>query len=119
MQFRGSGFNFLNHPLTSFNNQDLGTLNLTAGDCSTCQYTSLSQALQNATITNASSFGYTSYRERREDCGARLQVQLLASRRGRTALPPHLRTEQSGETGNDENGNGNKRDAAGCRLVEA
>jgi hypothetical protein len=62
MQFRGSGFNFLNHPLTSFNNQNLGTLYLTAGDCTTCKYTSLSQALQNAAITNGSSFGYTSYK---------------------------------------------------------
>ena len=32
------------------------------------------------------------------------------------ALPPHLRTEQSGETGNDENRNGNTRDAARCRI---
>lgn len=63
MQFRGSGFNFLNHPLTSFNNNNLGTMYLTAGaNCSTCKYTSLSQALQNATITNAGTFGYTSFK---------------------------------------------------------
>jgi hypothetical protein len=36
MQFRGSGFNFLNHPLTSFNNQNLDTLYLTAGNCTGC-----------------------------------------------------------------------------------
>ena len=70
MQFRGSGFNFLNHPLTSFNNNNLSTMSLTAGDCSlaaqaagTCPvYTSLSQALQNTFITNASNFGSTSYK---------------------------------------------------------
>jgi hypothetical protein len=63
MQFRGSGFNFLNHPLTSFNNNNLGTMYLTAGEsCKTCQYTTITQAMQNATITNASTFGYTSYK---------------------------------------------------------
>jgi hypothetical protein len=62
MQFRGSGFNFLNHPLISFNNQNLDTLYLTAGNCTGCQYTSLSQALQNAIITNSNTFGYTSFR---------------------------------------------------------
>ena len=70
MQFRGSGFNFLNHPLTSFNNNNLGTMYLTANDCSaaaqaagTCpQYSSLTQALQNVAITNAGTFGYTSFK---------------------------------------------------------
>ena len=62
MEFRGAGFNFLNHPLTSFNNNNLGSMSLAAGDCTTCTYTTLSQALQNATITNASTFGSTAFR---------------------------------------------------------
>lgn len=67
MQFRVSGFNFLNHPLTSFNNNDLGSLNLAAGDpCPTpanCPvYTTAAQALQNAGISNASNFGFTPYK---------------------------------------------------------
>jgi len=70
MQFRGSGFNFLNHPLTSFNNSNLGTMYLSANDCSTAaqaagtcpKYSSLSQALQNVAITNAGTFGYTSFK---------------------------------------------------------
>lgn len=71
IQLRGSGFNFLNHPLTSFSNNNLSTMSLQAGDCSatdqaanTCpQYTSLSQALENTSITNASNFGSTSYKD--------------------------------------------------------
>jgi len=62
MQFRVSGFNFLNHPITSFNNNSLGSLSLTAGDCSTCTYTTPSQALAGVQISNASSFGYTPFR---------------------------------------------------------
>jgi hypothetical protein len=62
MQFRISGFNFLNHPLTSFNNTNLGSLSLQAGDCTTCKYATLSDALQNATITNADTFGSTAFR---------------------------------------------------------
>ena len=70
VQFRGSGFNFLNHPLTSFNNSNLSTMYLTANDCSaadqaasTCpHYSSLSQALENTTITNTGTFGYTSFK---------------------------------------------------------
>jgi hypothetical protein len=62
MQFRLSGFNFLNHPLTSFNSNNLGNLNLTAGDCTTCTYTTPGQAIANATISNANVFGYTPFR---------------------------------------------------------
>jgi hypothetical protein len=62
MQFRVSGFNFLNHPLTSFNNNNLGSLSLSAGDCTTCTYTTPADALKGATITNASTFGSTSFR---------------------------------------------------------
>lgn len=63
IQLRASGFNFLNHPLTSFNNNNLGSLSLQIGDCTTCKYTTMSDALQNATITNADTFGATSYRD--------------------------------------------------------
>ncbi len=63
MEFRLAGFNFLNHPLTSFNNNNLGSMSLAAGDCLTCKYTTLSQALENATITNASTFGSTSFKD--------------------------------------------------------
>lgn len=62
MQFRVEGFNFLNHPLTSFNNADLSTLSLQAGDCSSCKYTTPEQAIQNATIINAQTFGSTAYK---------------------------------------------------------
>ena len=68
MQFRVSGFNFLNHPLTSFNNNNLGSLTLAAGDCwqpnlTSCPtYTTAAQALQNVGISNASNFGYAAYK---------------------------------------------------------
>lgn len=62
MQFRLSGFNVLNHPLTSFNNNNLGVLSLQAGDCTGCTYTTPAQALQNATIINASTFGSTEFK---------------------------------------------------------
>jgi hypothetical protein len=62
VEFRLAAFNFLNHPLTSFNNNNLGSLSLQAGDCSTCTYTTPEQAIQNAFFTNADTFGSTSYR---------------------------------------------------------
>ena len=63
LQFQLSGFNFLNHSLVSFNNSNLQTLNLVAGEtCTTCTYTSPTQALQNATIINASTFGSTAFK---------------------------------------------------------
>jgi hypothetical protein len=62
MQFRVSGFNVLNHPLTSFNNNNLSTLNLNVGNCAGCTATTPEQAIQNATITNASTFGSTAFR---------------------------------------------------------
>jgi hypothetical protein len=63
MQFRLSGFNFLNHPLTSFNNNNLNVLSLDVGNsCATCKYATPTQALANATIINASTFGSTSFK---------------------------------------------------------
>jgi hypothetical protein len=64
MQFQLSGFNFLNHPLTSFNNNNLSTLDLDAGDvcAGTCTYTTLTLALQNATIANGGTFATTDFK---------------------------------------------------------
>jgi len=62
MQFRLSGFNFLNHAITSFNNTNLNNLYLTAGDPSGSAYTTPQQAYAGLSITNADSFGYTTYK---------------------------------------------------------
>ncbi|WP_169305908.1 MULTISPECIES: carboxypeptidase-like regulatory domain-containing protein [Acidobacterium] len=63
MQFRISGFNFLNHPLYSFNSASLNDLNLIIGECPGCNPTTAAQALQDATISNASTFGYTTAKD--------------------------------------------------------
>ena len=67
IQFRVSGFNFLNHPLTSFANNNLGSLDLVAGNCSSTAtvcptYSTPGQAIQNAVISNAGSFAATPFR---------------------------------------------------------
>lgn len=62
MQFRISGFNFLNHPLTSFSGNNLGSLDLSVGDCASCKYSTPQEAIQNATIINAKTFGSTAFR---------------------------------------------------------
>lgn len=61
MQFRLSGFNFLNHPITSFNSSDVSGLTLVAGDGG-ATYTTPQQALAGMHITNGSVFGYTPYK---------------------------------------------------------
>jgi hypothetical protein len=61
MQFRLSGFNFLNHPLTSFNSNNTSALQLQVGDSSNTATTS-QEALQNATVVNPSTFGGTIYK---------------------------------------------------------
>jgi hypothetical protein len=66
LQFRMSGFNFLNHPIPSFNNNNLADLNLTFVDqCNAttgvgCSY-SLASALSSLTLQNAG-FGYTPFK---------------------------------------------------------
>lgn len=64
MQFRLSGFNFLNHPITSFNTQydTSSPLTLLVGDPSTSHYTSLQQALSNAKVVNPNIFGSTTFK---------------------------------------------------------
>ena len=62
LQFQLSGFNWLNHPLVSFYNQNITTLILTAGDPAGSTYSSATAAAQAATITNASTFGSTQYK---------------------------------------------------------
>jgi hypothetical protein len=63
IQFRGSGFNFLNHPITSFSGLDPSNpLNLQVGDASTSHYTSLQDALNGAKIVNPTIFGGTLYK---------------------------------------------------------
>ncbi len=62
LQFQLSGFNWLNHPLVSFYNQNATTLVLQAGDPIGSTYTSASQAATAATITNSSTFGSTAYK---------------------------------------------------------
>lgn len=62
MQFQVSGFNWLNHPLVSFYNQNSATLDLIAGDPAGSTYSSSTQAAQAATITNTSTFGSTDYK---------------------------------------------------------
>jgi hypothetical protein len=61
MQFRVSGFNFLNHPLVSFNNSNMSTLSLNAGDAVTT-YTTPQQALAGLAISNAAAFGSTAFK---------------------------------------------------------
>jgi len=67
LQLRVSGFNFLNHPISSFNNNNLAALNLTYADpaCDKttgagCFY-SQQAALAGMTLENAG-FGYTPYK---------------------------------------------------------
>ena len=67
LQFRMSGFNFLNHAIPSFNNNNLAALNLTYEDppCTKatgagCIY-SQQAAFSGLTLENAG-FGYTPYK---------------------------------------------------------
>jgi hypothetical protein len=63
MQFRISGFNFLNHPLDSFNSASLSNLNLVIGECPGCVATTPAQAIQDATISNSDVFGYATSKD--------------------------------------------------------
>ena len=67
LQFRMAGFNFLNHPITSFNNANLSNLNLTFADpvCTTTSttgcYTSQSAAFAGEYMNNPN-FGLSYYK---------------------------------------------------------
>ncbi|WP_420237621.1 carboxypeptidase regulatory-like domain-containing protein [Telmatobacter bradus] len=60
MQFQFSAFNFLNHPLTSFNDQNLNELDLIFTQQGTA--TDFSKAYASMTAPTGTSFGYTSYK---------------------------------------------------------
>jgi hypothetical protein len=65
MQFRLAGFNFLNHPITSFSTQDTGnplTLNVSDDSLAEKKYTTLEQALAGAHVVNPNTFGYTAFK---------------------------------------------------------
>jgi hypothetical protein len=62
MQFRLSGFNFLNHPLSSFANYNLSSLSLIAGDPAGSSYATPQAAISGVKILNTSNFGYTAYK---------------------------------------------------------
>ena len=62
IQFRLAGFNFLNHPITSFNSSNLNALYLVAGDATDVTYSTPQEALSGMKITNASTFGSTNFK---------------------------------------------------------
>jgi hypothetical protein len=59
MQFRLSGFNFLNHPLISFSGQDPSNpLTLQVGDSASSHYTSLQDALNGIQVMNTGTYAF-------------------------------------------------------------
>lgn len=62
MQFRISGFNFLNHPISSFASSNLSNLILNTGYADNTVYTNPTDALNNLGIKNKDKFGYTIYK---------------------------------------------------------
>lgn len=61
LQFKVAGFNFLNHPLSSFNNTYQNGVDLILSDPSGVTYNSL-QAAVNGAVPNSNIFGYTGYK---------------------------------------------------------
>jgi hypothetical protein len=62
MQFRLSGFNFMNHPISSFASSNLSNLYLDAGYADSTVYTTPAAALAALTIKNKDTFGSTAYK---------------------------------------------------------
>jgi len=64
MQLRLAGFNFLNHPITSFSSSDsTNPLILTVGDDTNSHYNSVQEALAGAKVVNPNIFGITTFKQ--------------------------------------------------------
>lgn len=77
LQIKVAGFDFLNHPLSSFNTQDQAEMDLIIQDPSNANYTNLKEALAGA-IPNSGTFGRTQYKASPTENGPGRIVELGA-----------------------------------------